>query len=346
MKIRSAILAAAALATQTASTQAAVPTPEAIPASKVPRYQVPLGVGPMQGPATAKVTILAFMDYQSSFCLKASQTIQALLAAHPGQLRYQVIHRPLPFHRQAPYASRAAFAAGQQGKFWEMHAMLLEHHASLNPEAIDGHAKLLGLDLARFRADIKGPTVTSQAELEEANAQSVNIAAVPTVFLNGRLIAGAQPRPVFEQALREEIAYADQVLKAGVPPADLYTAITARGTSQLPGPPAASGEEPVAGPSTPTFQATHKLLEDNVGLANACFEEGRRLRADLSGRVVVKVKLTRGQPARVLLDESTLNFAKVDNCVVKALGKLSFPKLETGEMIVASRQFTVPGAIK
>jgi hypothetical protein len=151
---------------------------------------------------------------------------------------------------------------------------------------------------------------------------------------------------VFEQALREEIAYADQVLKAGVPPADLYTAITARGTSQLPGPPAASGEEPVAGPSTPTFQATHKLLEDNVGLANACFEEGWRLRADLWGRVVVKVKLTRGQPARVLLDESTLNFAKVDTCVVKALGKLSFPKLETGEMIVASRQFTVPGAIK
>ena len=142
---------------------------------------------------------------------------------------------------------------------------------------------------------------------------------------------------MFEQALREEIAYADQVLKAGVRPADLYTAITARGTSQLPGPPAASGEQLGAGPGpgTPTFQATHKVLEDNVGLANACFEEGRRLRADLSGRVVVDVKLTRGQPARVLLHESTLNFPKVDNCVVKALGKLSFPKLESGGPIVA-----------
>jgi protein-disulfide isomerase len=346
MKLRTAILAAAALATQTASTQAGAPTPEAIPASKVPRYQVPLGVGPMQGPATAKVTILGFIDYQSPFCLQASRTIEALLAAHPGQLRYQVIHRPLPFHRQAPYASRAAFAAGQQGKFWEMHTLLLENQQALEPAAVEGYANKLKLDLARFRADIAGPTVTSQAELEEANAQSVNIAAVPTFFLNGRLIAGAQPRPVFEQALREELAYADQVLKAGVRPADLYTTVTARGASQLPGPRPASTSPDQLAPGMPEFHATHKLMEENVALANACFQEGKRLRTDLAGRVVVDVELTRGQPPRVLLHESTLNFAKVDNCVVQAFRKLSYPKLETGGPIVARRLFTVPGSSK
>jgi protein-disulfide isomerase len=344
MKTSMAVLAAAAsLAAQAASSEAAVRA-EALPASKVPRYQVPLGVGPIRGPAAAKVTILAFMDYESPFCLQASRTMEALLAAHPGKLRYQVVHRPLPFHRQALYAAKAAFAAGQQGKFWEMHATLLEHQAALEPAAIEGYAKQLGLDPARFRADLAGPTVTSQADLEEANAQSVNITAVPSFFLNGRLIAGAQPRPVFEQALAEELAHADAVLKTGVKPADLYTAITARGASRMPGPALGSEEPAKGGPDMAAFQATQKLLGDNVALANACFEEGRRLRSDLSGDLVVDVELASGQQPRVLLHESTLKFPKVDNCVVQALRKLSFPEVKQGGPIVARRRFVVPAS--
>jgi RNA polymerase sigma factor (sigma-70 family) len=344
MKTRIGVLAAAAsLAVQAAPTQAAGPALEAIVASKVPRYQVPLGAGPMKGPATAKVTILAFMDYQAPFCLRASRTMESLLAAHPGEVRYQVIHRPLPFHTQATYASKAAFAAGQQGKFWEMHATLLENQEALEPVAIEGYAKKLGLDLARFRADVVGPTVANQADREEANAQSVNITGVPMVFLNGRLIVGAQPLPVFEQALVEELAHADAVLKAGVRPADLYTTITTRAASQLPGPALPAGEEPSSGgPGTAAFQATQKVLGDNVALANACFEDGKTHRADLAGRVVIDVKLASGQQPRVLLQESTLNFPKVDNCVVQALKKLSYPELKTGGPIVARRTFSFP----
>jgi RNA polymerase sigma factor (sigma-70 family) len=341
MNKRFAMLAATASVIARSASGAAAPA--AIPVSDVPRVQIPLGVGPIRGPATAKVTLLAFMDYQSPFCRQASQTIDALLAAHPTELRYQVVHRPLPFHRNAAYATRAAFAAGQQGKFWQMHATLLEHQDKLEPAAIEGYVRQLGLDLVRFRADIAGPTVINQADLEEANARSVNITGVPSFFLNGRLIAGAQPRPVFERMLAEEIAHADAVLKAGVRPADLYTTIVKQGATQLSGPPLWEGGDGAdKGPGTAAFQATHKLLGDNVSLANACFESGRVHRADLAGRVVVDVRLARGEQPRVLLHESTLNFPKVDNCVVQSLKTLSYPQLQTGGPIVARRVFNFP----
>ena len=343
MKTRVGVLAAAAVLAQAAADTAAAPSLQAVPSSKVVRYQVPLGVGPIQGPATAKVTILAFMDYQSPFCLRASQTMDALLAAHPGQIRYQVIHRPLPFHRQALYATKAAFAAGQQGKFWQMHGTLLANQTALEPAAIEGYAKQIGLDLERFRADVIGPTVNNQADLEEANAQSVKIPAVPTFFLNGRLIGGAQPLSVFEQALAEEIAHANAILKAGVRPSDFYATITKGGAAELPGPSIPSSEEKgYAGPGMVEFHATHKLLTDNSSLANTCFETGRGLRPELAGKVIVDVELARGQPARVLLHESTLNFPKIDNCVVQALRTLSYPELKAGGPIVARHLFAVP----
>jgi hypothetical protein len=104
-----------------------------------------------------------------------------------------------------------------------------------------------------------------------------------------------------------------------------------------------SGEEASKeGPATAPFRATQKLLSDNVALANACFEAGRAHRPDLAGRVVVDVKLALGQPPRVLLHESTLNFPKVDNCLVQALKKLNYPQLESGGPVLARRLFTFP----
>jgi RNA polymerase sigma factor (sigma-70 family) len=346
MKIATAIGAlavAASLAMPAASGTAAASATPALPASRVPRYQVPLGVGPIQGPVTARVTILAFMDYQSPMCLRASRTMDAVLAAHPGKLRYQVIHRPLPFHRHAVHATRAAFAAAQQGKFWELHTMLMENQTALEPADIEGYAKKLGLDLDRFRADIVGSTVTNQVDLEDANSQSVKIAAVPTFFLNGRLIGGAQPLPVFQQAVAEELAHANALLDAGVAASDLYATITRQGAPELPGPSPFAGD-PVAkeGQGMAAFHATQKLLGDNVALANACFETGRSQSPGLAGRVVVDVKLASDQPPRLQLNESTVNSAKVDNCILQALRKLPYPELKSGGPIVARRQFAYP----
>jgi RNA polymerase sigma factor (sigma-70 family) len=358
MKTSIGVLAVAASLAAHPDSGAMAAAPRAIPPSKVPRFWAPLGVGPVKGPPTARVTILAFMDYQSPFCLRASQTMDALVAAHAGEVRYQVIHRPLPFHRQAPFAAKAALAAGQQGKFWEMHEVLLANHTALGPADIEGYAKKLGLDLARFQADLAGPTVNNQADLEEANAQSLKVEAIPTIFLNGRSVAGAQPREVFEKALTEELAYADAVLKAGVPPADLYNTITKQGAPTLANanpprlrggqggavdPPATGDKAGGDGATMSVFHAALKVLKDNEPLAKACYQESLALKPGLAGKVIVNVDLAAGQEPTVLLQESTMDFPKVDNCIVKALRTLAYTKPAGGEPKVRVRYlFTFP----
>lgn len=204
-----------------------------LPTSRVARFQVPLGAAPIKGPPGAKVTILEFTDYECPFCATGSHTMKALLAAYPKDVRYQVIHSPLPFHKQAPLAARAALAAAQQGKYWEMHDRLFAHTNQLARADLERHARGLGLDLARFRSDLDGPTVDRLMEIDEATTSSVRTSATPTYFLNGRLINGARSLAEMKARVEEEIAFANQMLAAGVPRAQLYNQITSRGAPEL-----------------------------------------------------------------------------------------------------------------
>jgi RNA polymerase sigma factor (sigma-70 family) len=199
-----------------------------LPASKVARYQVPLGAAPIRGPAGAKVTILEFTDYECPFCADASKDMEQLLAESGREVRFQVINMPLPFHHKAPLAARAALAAAQQGKYWEMHARLFGDQQHLDRAGFEGHARALGLDLARFRADLDGPEIDRLMEIDQATAQSVKTSATPTFFVNGRMLQGSRPLPQWRALLAEELAYADQVLASGVARPQLYNAIVAR----------------------------------------------------------------------------------------------------------------------
>jgi protein-disulfide isomerase len=214
--------------------QADAGTPAPFPPSKVARFQVPLGGAPVLGPPGAKVTILEFTDYECSFCARGAATMQALIAAFPRDIRYQVINFPLPVHQRAPLAARAALAAAQQGKYWQMHQRLFAHPERLERADLEEHARALGLDLPRFRADLDGPTVDHLMEIDSATARSVHTEATPTYFLNGRMIGGARPLEDLEARVAEELAYATQVLAAGVPPEQLYNEITSRGAPEIP----------------------------------------------------------------------------------------------------------------
>jgi hypothetical protein len=148
----------------------------------------------------------------------------------------------------------------------------------------------------------------------------------------------------------EELAYADTVLKAGVQPADLYNTITRQGTTELtPGPmkPIGDGQPATGeGPGSMAFRAAWKLVNDNAALATACYQDGLAIKPALAGKVVVELRLASGQEPTLLLHESTLNFAKVDNCIVQALKGLPYPKLASGGPIVLRRAFACspPGA--
>ncbi|MHB8871802.1 MAG: DsbA family protein, partial [Candidatus Doudnabacteria bacterium] len=75
---------------------------------------------------TAKVNVVEFGDYQCPACAVAEQKVQELLSKYKDNKDFNFVFRsfPLPQHPNAMIASEAALAAGEQGKYWEMHSKL------------------------------------------------------------------------------------------------------------------------------------------------------------------------------------------------------------------------------
>jgi protein-disulfide isomerase len=124
--------------------------------------------------------------------------------------RVRLIFRnyPLPMHKYAFFAARAAEAAGQQGKFWEMHDALYDNQKewsdSMEPRVqFDSYATRLGLDVQRFKADMERQDLTDRIKADMQRGNTLNVRGTPTVYLNGReLMPG---KLVTEEDLRREI---------------------------------------------------------------------------------------------------------------------------------------------
>jgi protein-disulfide isomerase len=156
---------------------------------------------PTRGPASAPVTIVEFTDFECPFCARAEERVTAISAEYGSRVRIVYKSLPLPFHDHARLAAKAALAAGLQGKFWEYHDALFTHQNALGRASLDGYAKTLGLDVARFDRDIDSAALEAAIVADEADAKGLDAGGTPTFFVNGRRVVGAQPIEVFKTAV-------------------------------------------------------------------------------------------------------------------------------------------------
>ena len=143
----------------------------------------------------AKVTIVEFGDLQCPACGAAHPIVKQVLADREGEVTFVWRHFPLPMHRNAMLAAVASEAAGEQGKFWEMHNMLFENQTEWAEEnnakeIFTGYAQELGLDTAKFTEalDSNFNAERIQTDMDEGIALGVN--STPTFFINGEKING------------------------------------------------------------------------------------------------------------------------------------------------------------
>jgi len=170
---------------QVKAAQPAAPNRPQIDPNKV--YNIPIGRSPTKGPADAKVTIVKFSDYQCPFCVQAAPLVDQVLQAYPKDVKLVYKQFPLTsIHPQALPASKAALAAGKQGKYWEMHALLLENSRALGPEKFKELAQKLSLDLPRFERDMNSPEIQQQIDEEMQQARAADVTGTPTLFVNGK----------------------------------------------------------------------------------------------------------------------------------------------------------------
>ncbi len=161
---------------------------------------------PVRGAADAPVTIVEFSDFQCGFCLRVNPTLAQLLERYAGKVRLVFKHSPIEGHTAAPLAHRASYAAHQQGRFWEMHDRIFANQRAMDREALLAHAAALGLDRAKFVADLDGPQSKAALDRDQAEAAKVGVDGTPTFFVDGVPLVGAQPLEAFAAAVDKALA--------------------------------------------------------------------------------------------------------------------------------------------
>ena len=167
--------------------------------------ELPVDGSPRKGPENASLTFTVFTDFRCPFCKRAAAKLDELQRAYPDQVA--IVYKNLPLtsiHPQAELAARAAFAAGRQGKFWEMHDTLFSANgAELPRELIDTMAEGLGLDMDQFKEDINSAAATAALETDKKLADKLGIKSTPTIYLNGRFVGSGVHE--IEERFKEEL---------------------------------------------------------------------------------------------------------------------------------------------
>jgi protein-disulfide isomerase len=175
-----------------------------LPEYEPPRVDVE-AKGPSKGPASAKVTIVEFSDFQCPYCVRAEATVKEVLATYGDKVRLVYRDYPLPNHPLAPKAAEAAHCADEQGKYWDMHERLFST-GKLEVADLKQHAKDLGLDAAKFDQCLDSGTKAAIVEANKAAGSKAGVNGTPAFFINGRLLSGAQPMSEFKKVIDKELS--------------------------------------------------------------------------------------------------------------------------------------------
>ena len=192
-------------------------------------FNVPVENAPCRGAKDAKVTIIEFSDFQCPFCKRVEPTLKQVRDTFGNDVRICWKDNPLPFHKSAQKAAEAAWAANEQGKFWEMHDKMYDNQRALAPENLTQYAKDLGLDLGKFQAALDSGKFKAQTDKTKAQAAQFGARGTPAFFINGAFLSGAQPFARFKDAIEKGMARADKVLAKGVSKDKLYVELVKNG---------------------------------------------------------------------------------------------------------------------
>jgi len=145
----------------------------------------------IRGPLDAPVTVVEYGDFECPYCGRAEPVMRELLRDF-GDVRYVWRHLPLnDVHPNTQLAAEAAEAAADQGAFWEMYDLLLEHQDALRPGDLMDYAEQLGLDAERFAKALREHTGASRIAEDVDSADLSGVSGTPTFFVNGRRHQGA-----------------------------------------------------------------------------------------------------------------------------------------------------------
>jgi protein-disulfide isomerase len=176
-----------------------------IPFPNLPRMDVSVDDDPSIGPSDAPITIIEFGEFQCPYCGRAQESIDRLMAEYEGQIQFVYRDFPLGFHDRAIPAAIAANCAEPQGKYWEMHRMMMAAQHDLSEPTITGYATQLELDMDAWTTCRNDPAQAAEVQADMAAGTALGVTGTPAFFVNGVFLAGAMPYETFKQIIDGEL---------------------------------------------------------------------------------------------------------------------------------------------
>ena len=164
-------------------------------------------LSPVGGNLEGNVTVVEFFDYRCGYCKRSMEWTMAIPEDHDGKVR--VIFKEFPIlSPESEKAALAALAAGEQGKYAEMHRELMEldNSSGFTPDEIDAAAKRAGVDVDKMRADMGSVRLQKVIADNKTLARSLGIDGTPAFLIGDTLIPGADQAGVnrmIDEALKQ-----------------------------------------------------------------------------------------------------------------------------------------------
>lgn len=140
--------------------------------------------GPDDGPL-----LIEYGDFECPYC--AVLHVRLIQYAESVPLRHVFRHFPVrSAHPRAQAAACATEAAALQGRFWQMHDLLLADQAHLEDPHLWERAKTLGLDVDRFDSDRRSDPVVNRVKRDFTGGVRGGVVTTPTVVHDGAIHTG------------------------------------------------------------------------------------------------------------------------------------------------------------
>jgi protein-disulfide isomerase len=172
--------------------------------------EVNINGAPAMGPRNAPLKVVVFGDFRCAFTRQLRSVLQQLEAAYPGQV--ERLWKNFPSDAEdSQLAAQVSMEAAEQGKFWKMHDKLFELRGELDRDKAITLAAQIGMDVGRLRRALENKHHKNAIDADRWQAQTLGVTGTPTVFINGRTIAGLYPAETFLQVAMQSLIE----LKAG-----------------------------------------------------------------------------------------------------------------------------------
>ena len=142
-----------------------------------------------RGEANAPVELVVFGDYESNETRQLNEILNDVLENFEGKFKLIFRHFPMTrIHQRAHKAAEAAIAAGQEGKFWEMHQLLMDRPHSLGITALKSHAREVGVVNKKFLEQLMNSDFGWNVQDDLKAGIELGVRDIPALLINGKMV--------------------------------------------------------------------------------------------------------------------------------------------------------------